>query len=59
MGTHRMINNTPKKEQTRLFHVALVAICLGTGGIRTIVCPLGAYSLQEYGSQKQMSFFNW
>ncbi|CAK7299370.1 Solute carrier family 15 member 5 [Vulpes lagopus] len=27
--------------------------------MRAIVCPLSAYSLQEYGSQKQMSFFNW
>ncbi|KAM9073808.1 solute carrier family 15 member 5 [Megaptera novaeangliae] len=59
IGTHHMINNIPKKEQTRLFHVALVAICLSTGGIRAIVCPLAAYSLQECGSQKQMSFFNW
>uniref|UniRef100_A0A8C0A3S1 Solute carrier family 15 member 5 n=1 Tax=Bos mutus grunniens TaxID=30521 RepID=A0A8C0A3S1_BOSMU len=43
MGTHHLINNVPKKEQTRLFHVALLTVCLGTGGIRAVVCPLGAY----------------
>ncbi|XP_072574896.1 solute carrier family 15 member 5 [Vulpes vulpes] len=59
IGTYHMINNIPKKEQNRLFYIALLAICLGTGGMRAIVCPLSAYSLQEYGSQKQMSFFNW
>ncbi|KAF6121724.1 solute carrier family 15 member 5 [Phyllostomus discolor] len=58
IGSHHMINNIPKKK-TRLFYVALLTICLGTGGIRAIVCPLGAYSLQEHASQKQMSFFNW
>lgn len=59
IGTHHMINNIPKKEQKGLFYMALLAICLGTGGMRAIVCPPGAYGLQEYGSQKQMSFFNW
>ncbi|XDA74935.1 hypothetical protein R6Z07M_005158 [Ovis aries] len=55
IGTHHLINNVPKKEQTRLFHIALLAVCLGTGGSRAIVCPLGAYRLQEYGSQKRSS----
>ena len=50
IGTHHLINNIPKKEKRRLFH--MLAVCLGTGGIRAIVCPLGAYSLQECGSQK-------
>ncbi|XP_047722849.1 solute carrier family 15 member 5 [Prionailurus viverrinus] len=59
IGTHHMINNIPTKEQNRLFYMALLFICLGTGGMRAIICPLDAYSLQEYGSQKQMSFFNW
>lgn len=59
IGTHHMINHIPKKEQKRLFYLALLAICLGTGGLRAIVCPPGAYSLKEHGSQKQMSFFNW
>lgn len=59
IGTHHVINNVPTKEQKRLFYMALLFICLGTGGMRAIVCPPGAYSLQEYGSKKQMSFFNW
>ncbi|KAF0883812.1 solute carrier family 15 member 5 [Crocuta crocuta] len=59
IGTRHMINNLPTKEQNGLFYMALLFVCLGTGGMRAIVCPPGAYSLQEYGSQKQMSFFNW
>ncbi|XP_027975479.1 solute carrier family 15 member 5 [Eumetopias jubatus] len=59
IGTHHMINHIPKEEQKRLFYTALLAICLGTGGMRAIICPAGAYNLQERGSQKQMSFFNW
>ncbi|XP_006167388.1 solute carrier family 15 member 5 [Tupaia chinensis] len=59
LGTYHVMNNIPKKEQGQLFYVALLTICLGTGGIRAIICPLGAYGLQEYGLKKQMSFFNW
>ncbi|KAM5334654.1 LOW QUALITY PROTEIN: solute carrier family 15 member 5 [Glossophaga mutica] len=59
IGSHHMINNIPNKEKNRLFYVALLAICLGTGGIRATVCPPGAYSLQDHGSQKQMSFCDW
>ncbi|XP_036762816.2 solute carrier family 15 member 5 [Manis pentadactyla] len=59
IGSHHMINNIPKKEQNRLFYVALLTICLGIGGTRAIVCPVGAYSLREHGSQTRMSFFNW
>ncbi|XP_070310280.1 solute carrier family 15 member 5 [Odocoileus virginianus] len=59
IGTHHLINNVPRKEHRRLFHVALLAVCFGTGGIRAIVYPLGAYSLQECGSQKRTSLFNW
>ncbi|XP_037704286.1 solute carrier family 15 member 5 [Choloepus didactylus] len=59
IGTYHVINNIAQKEQNRLFYVALLTICLGTGGIRAIVCPLGAYGLQEYGSKKRMCFFNW
>uniref|UniRef100_A0A8C2W8V4 Solute carrier family 15 member 5 n=1 Tax=Chinchilla lanigera TaxID=34839 RepID=A0A8C2W8V4_CHILA len=59
LGPYHVVNNLPTEEQNRLFHVALLTISLGTGGIRAIVCPLGAYGLQECGSQKQMSFFNW
>ncbi|XP_004626156.1 solute carrier family 15 member 5 [Octodon degus] len=59
LGTYHVVNNIPTKEQNRLFFVALLAICLGTGGIRAVVCPLGAYGLQECGSKKQTSFFHW
>ncbi|XP_036106616.1 solute carrier family 15 member 5 [Molossus molossus] len=58
IGSRHVINSIPKKVQSRLFYLALVATCLGTGGVRAIVCPLGAHSLQEHGSQKQTSF-NW
>ncbi|XP_004460399.2 solute carrier family 15 member 5 [Dasypus novemcinctus] len=59
VGTYHVVTHVAQEEQNRLFYAALLTICLGTGGIRAIVCPLGAYSLQEYGSKKQMSFFNW
>ncbi|EHB13151.1 Solute carrier family 15 member 5 [Heterocephalus glaber] len=59
LGTYHVVNNIPTKEQNSLFYMALLTISLGTGGIRAIVCPLGAYGLQESGSKKQMSFFNW
>ncbi|XP_006866126.1 PREDICTED: solute carrier family 15 member 5 [Chrysochloris asiatica] len=59
MGSYYVINMITKKEQKSLFYIALLAICLGTGGVRAIICPLGAYGLQEYGSKKQLSFFNW
>nr|XP_012631291.1 solute carrier family 15 member 5 [Microcebus murinus] len=59
LGAYHVINNIPKKEQNRLFYVALLTICLGTGGVRAIVCPLGAYGLGECSSKKRTSFFNW
>uniref|UniRef100_A0A8C9DIJ7 Solute carrier family 15 member 5 n=1 Tax=Prolemur simus TaxID=1328070 RepID=A0A8C9DIJ7_PROSS len=59
LGTYHVINNIPQKQQNRLFYVALLTICLGTGGIRAIVCPRGAYGLQEGSPKKQTSFFNW
>ncbi|XP_008055077.1 solute carrier family 15 member 5 [Carlito syrichta] len=59
LGHFYVINNILKKEQHWLFYVALLTICLGMGGIKAIVCPLGAFSLQEYGTEKGMSFFNW
>ncbi|XP_006084355.1 solute carrier family 15 member 5 [Myotis lucifugus] len=58
VGGHHMTNRVPKQEQSRLFYAALLALCLGSGGVRAIVCPLGAYSLQEPGSQKRVSFCN-
>ncbi|XP_004693300.1 PREDICTED: solute carrier family 15 member 5 [Condylura cristata] len=59
IGSYHLINNIPKQEQSRLFYVALWAICLGTGGIRGIICPQSAPNLREYGPRKPMSFFNW
>ncbi|XP_012303035.2 solute carrier family 15 member 5 [Aotus nancymaae] len=59
LGTYHVVNSIPKTQQHRLFYVALLTICLGMGGIRAIICPLGPFGLQEYGSQKRMSFFNW
>ncbi|KAM8777522.1 LOW QUALITY PROTEIN: solute carrier family 15 member 5 [Rhynchonycteris naso] len=60
VGSHHIIDSTPKRGWSRLFYVALLALCLGTEGIRAIVCPLGACSLQGCGFQK-MSFcyFYW
>lgn len=52
VGIYHTVNNIPKNEWNRLFYVPLLAICLTMGGIRGIICPLDAYSLQEYGSQK-------
>ncbi|XP_006888498.1 PREDICTED: solute carrier family 15 member 5 [Elephantulus edwardii] len=59
VGSYHVINSITKKEQKELFYLALLTICLGTGGIRAMVCPLGAYRLQEKGLKLQMSFFNW
>nr|XP_012303036.1 solute carrier family 15 member 5 isoform X2 [Aotus nancymaae] len=59
LGTYHVVNSIPKTQQHRLFYVALLTICLGMGGVRAIICPLGPFGLQEYGSQKRMSFFNW
>ncbi|KAG3292310.1 solute carrier family 15 member 5 [Ictidomys tridecemlineatus] len=58
IGSYHVINHIPTKEQNRLFHVALLAISLGTGGIRAIVCPQAAYGLQEHKSKKRTSLFN-
>ncbi|KAM5174907.1 solute carrier family 15 member 5 [Callospermophilus lateralis] len=59
IGSYHVINHIPTKEQNRLFHVALLAISLGTGGIRAIVCPQAAYGLQEHKSKKRTSLCNW
>ncbi|XP_074125693.1 solute carrier family 15 member 5 [Sminthopsis crassicaudata] len=59
IDSHYIIHSLPKKEQNVLFYLGLIATCLGTGGIRTIVCSLSSYGLQEYGPKKLMSFFTW
>ncbi|CAH7429433.1 Slc15a5 [Phodopus roborovskii] len=57
--SYPMVNNAPVEERASLFHTALLTLCLGTGGIRAVVCPLDVYGLQEEESKKPMSFFNW
>ncbi|GAB1291388.1 Solute carrier family 15 member 5 [Apodemus speciosus] len=58
-GAHPVFNNTSVEEQTRLFHVALLTLCLGTGGIRAVICQPDARGRQERESKKPMSFCNW
>ncbi|XP_040599389.1 solute carrier family 15 member 5 [Mesocricetus auratus] len=58
-GSYPVVNNVPVEERAGLFHTALLTLCLGTGGIRAVVCPLDAYGLQEEESKKPTSFFNW
>ncbi|XP_006261086.1 solute carrier family 15 member 5 [Alligator mississippiensis] len=48
-----------QKEQKVVFYFALLTACLGTGGIRAIVCPLSAFNLEDYGPKELLSFFNW
>ncbi|XP_031236898.1 solute carrier family 15 member 5 [Mastomys coucha] len=52
-------NNTPVEERAGLFHVALLTLCLGTGGIRAVICPPDMRGHQERESKKPMSFCNW
>ncbi|XP_003500957.1 solute carrier family 15 member 5 [Cricetulus griseus] len=58
-GSYPVVNNVAMEERAGLFHTALLTLCLGTGGIRAVVCPLDAYGLQEEESKKPKSFFNW
>ncbi|NXE89624.1 S15A5 protein, partial [Menura novaehollandiae] len=48
-----------KREQKIVFYFALLTASLGIGGIRAIVCPLSAYSLEHCGAKELLSFFNW
>ncbi|KAJ1165069.1 hypothetical protein NDU88_005499 [Pleurodeles waltl] len=59
IDTHHIAHTIAKREQTLLFYIGLLAASLGAGGIRAIVCPLSAYSLQDYGQKELLSFFNW
>ncbi|XP_021509777.1 solute carrier family 15 member 5 [Meriones unguiculatus] len=54
-----VISNTPVEERTGLFHTALLTLCLGTGGIRAVICPAEIGCLQEQESTKLTSFFDW
>uniref|UniRef100_U3K4Y2 Solute carrier family 15 member 5 n=1 Tax=Ficedula albicollis TaxID=59894 RepID=U3K4Y2_FICAL len=49
----------PKREQKIVFYFALLTASLGIGGIRAIVCPLSAYSLEDCAPKELLSFFNW
>ncbi|NWV81307.1 S15A5 protein, partial [Dasyornis broadbenti] len=54
-----ILHTLPKREQKIVFYFALITASLGIGGIRAIVCPLGAYSLEDCGPKELLSFFNW
>lgn len=59
IDTHHMTHKLDPIEQQILFYVGLLAAALGIGGIRAILCPMGAYSLQSYNQHQLLSFFNW
>ncbi|XP_040019149.2 solute carrier family 15 member 5 isoform X1 [Gasterosteus aculeatus] len=59
IDTHHMTHQLEPREQQILFYVGLLAAALGIGGIRAILCPMGAYSLQGYNQHQLLSFFNW
>uniref|UniRef100_A0A3P8W9K5 Solute carrier family 15 member 5 n=1 Tax=Cynoglossus semilaevis TaxID=244447 RepID=A0A3P8W9K5_CYNSE len=59
IDTHHMTHQLEPHEQQILFYVGLLAAALGIGGIRAILCPLGAYSLQGYNQHRLLSFFNF
>ncbi|XP_062990495.1 solute carrier family 15 member 5 [Elgaria multicarinata webbii] len=54
-----VLHTLAKREQEALFYIGLFATCLGSGGIRAIVCPLSVYNLDEHGQKELLSFFNW
>uniref|UniRef100_A0A8D2M992 Solute carrier family 15 member 5 n=1 Tax=Zonotrichia albicollis TaxID=44394 RepID=A0A8D2M992_ZONAL len=53
----------PKREQKIVFYFALLTASLGIGGIRAIVCPLSAYSLEDssplFSPLSVCSRFHW
>ncbi|XP_034021605.1 solute carrier family 15 member 5 [Thalassophryne amazonica] len=59
IDTHHMNHQLEAREQQILFYTGLLAVALGIGGIRAILCPIGAYSLQGYNQHQLLSFFNW
>ncbi|XP_056138384.1 solute carrier family 15 member 5 [Lampris incognitus] len=59
INTHHMTHQLKPREQQILFYTGLLAAALGIGGIRAILCPIGAYSLQGYNQHQLLSFFNW
>ncbi|KAK1167247.1 solute carrier family 15 member 5 [Acipenser oxyrinchus oxyrinchus] len=59
IDTHHIVHSLARREQTLLFYGGLLSASLGIGGIRAILCPLSAYSLQDCSQQQLLSFFNW
>uniref|UniRef100_A0AAY4B2N4 Solute carrier family 15 member 5 n=1 Tax=Denticeps clupeoides TaxID=299321 RepID=A0AAY4B2N4_9TELE len=59
IDTHNIMHHLEHHEQHCLFYTGLLATALGIGGIRAILCPMGAYDLQGYGQHQLLSFFNW
>ncbi|XP_061085825.1 solute carrier family 15 member 5 [Conger conger] len=57
--THHVTHTLARRERHALFYTGLLAAALGAGGIRAILCPLGAYSVQGYDHHQLFSFFNW
>ncbi|XP_077568441.1 solute carrier family 15 member 5 [Stigmatopora nigra] len=59
IDTHHMSHKLGSQEQQALFYTGLLAAALGIGGIRAVLCPLGAYSLHGYDHHQLLGFFNW
>uniref|UniRef100_A0AAQ6IMI5 Solute carrier family 15 member 5 n=1 Tax=Anabas testudineus TaxID=64144 RepID=A0AAQ6IMI5_ANATE len=59
IDSHHITHQLEPQEQQILFYTGLLAAALGIGGIRAILCPMGAYSLQGYNQHQLLSFFNW
>ncbi|XP_016145805.1 solute carrier family 15 member 5-like [Sinocyclocheilus grahami] len=59
INTHNIVHRLEPHEQHILFYTGLVAVALGIGGIRAILCPMAAYHLQGCDQRHLMSFFNW
>ncbi|KAG7235980.1 hypothetical protein INR49_001677 [Caranx melampygus] len=58
IDNHHMTHQLEPQEQQILFYTGLLAAALGIGGIRAILCPMGAYNLQGYNQHQLLSFFN-
>ncbi|KAJ7329215.1 hypothetical protein JRQ81_015389 [Phrynocephalus forsythii] len=54
-----VLHTFTEREQKVLFYVGLFATCLGSGGIRAVMCPLSVYNLDGCGQKELLSFFNW
>uniref|UniRef100_A0A672JZ75 Solute carrier family 15 member 5 n=1 Tax=Sinocyclocheilus grahami TaxID=75366 RepID=A0A672JZ75_SINGR len=59
INTHNIVHRLEPHEQHILFYTGLVAVALGIGGIRAILCPMAAYHLQGCDRHQLLSFFNW